>query len=511
MMTKAKNAKIHAIIILKIIFDRRISVKNYIQKLLLLTLFTTLTFTQVAAQELGEEFSEVQTSEASTVEESTLADQSQDNSDIVDPEPLESPLPLIQAIEVYSDENEGQSNFFLDIEIDNYQELYQLNIEYRLIPEDSNQYITSAILHYDKNMLDEANAPAGFRSSAGSHEGSIKLTFELDLPQDFTGDVSFEVISLLTEDGREYYNTDTALDDWAFIEGIQRVDGYIFSHNPVKEDSITESQLEDSQTAVTQAEGFDDLKQEESSIEPVVEVENQTARPQAPVASVVQDSNSNPNSVSLPYSDETNSADQESESDATNKLPNLTVESTSTEILVANQASDDINEVAGSNTNTKTLVDEATGVSVQLSGSDVDLIDGLSVQVLENSAQTGRDLYDINLLDSQGNVVNNLNHVILSLPLGTDRQVSQAIYVGESGTIYPLNYLVEDGMVKFAVNHFSKYGLVYATNSVQEPVETTVTGNYLPATGEETNALLLVGAVLLILGAIILFKRPEQV
>ena len=131
---------------------------------------------------------------------------------------------------------------------------------------------------------------------------------------------------------------------------------------------------------------------------------------------------------------------------------------------------------------TRTLVNEATGVRLDLQAGENPAIAGASIVHIERPEQapailTGQDydLFDIELLDTNGQIVDNSYPVKVTLPVDPGKSVDRVIYLPNAHTEESLDFQEvqvsqADGSltkaIVFTAAHFSAYAIVY------KPIET---------------------------------------
>ncbi|MBJ8349779.1 S8 family serine peptidase [Streptococcus zalophi] len=142
-------------------------------------------------------------------------------------------------------------------------------------------------------------------------------------------------------------------------------------------------------------------------------------------------------------------------------------------------------------TSSKTLIDSTNGVRVILEKGERSSIVGLKITHKETAdAQTPSvlasqdyDLYDIILLDKDGNSVQPTKDTLVILPVDDGKEVERVVYLPNTSTEESLDFTStsfrdEDGQlhqaVVFVAKHFSDYGLVYKKTTVST-TETQVT------------------------------------
>ncbi|WP_342388862.1 LPXTG cell wall anchor domain-containing protein [Salinicoccus bachuensis] len=107
------------------------------------------------------------------------------------------------------------------------------------------------------------------------------------------------------------------------------------------------------------------------------------------------------------------------------------------------------------------VVDEASGITVSSATGELEGVQ-VSVEVLEDSGliSNPHDLYDIELLDADGNEYEPEASVTVSIP--ANGTVSNVYYLGESGeTLTELAFEVMDGYVVFTKDSFSQFAVEY--------------------------------------------------
>ena len=125
------------------------------------------------------------------------------------------------------------------------------------------------------------------------------------------------------------------------------------------------------------------------------------------------------------------------------------------------QEGDDSEELDEDETAYSYLEDYGSGITVHSNSGEL-LNLTLSVEVLSPSdlIDGPHDLYDIEILDEDGNDYDLKNPVTVSIP--ADGSVANVYYLGENGeTFEEVSYSVEDGYVTFEVSDFSQYAVAY--------------------------------------------------
>lgn len=136
----------------------------------------------------------------------------------------------------------------------------------------------------------------------------------------------------------------------------------------------------------------------------------------------------------------------------------------------------------GNATETKTplVVDEATGLTVLFAQSDADVVTGLRVSHVETKATTtppvlvGKDfdLFDVEPVDKDGNVVDITSPATVSLPVDAGKQVTKVLYLPspdkEESLAFETKELNGKTYAIFTVNHFSQYAIVYLSEEVTD-------------------------------------------
>ncbi|MDO4774270.1 MAG: sialidase domain-containing protein, partial [Aerococcaceae bacterium] len=126
---------------------------------------------------------------------------------------------------------------------------------------------------------------------------------------------------------------------------------------------------------------------------------------------------------------------------------------------------------------TNTIENQVTGVSVTVKNADVDLVAGASVNKIDKTvninavslSEADHDLYDIELLDSDGNKVTITGEAVVKLPKEAEREVAKVVFLqkkdGDSEEYSELELAFEDkgDYVTFKAVHFSIYGLIYTS------------------------------------------------
>ncbi|WP_343044345.1 LPXTG cell wall anchor domain-containing protein [Streptococcus pacificus] len=203
-------------------------------------------------------------------------------------------------------------------------------------------------------------------------------------------------------------------------------------------------------------------------------------------------------------------------------------------------------------TSSKTLIDSTNGVSVILEEGELASIVGIKITHKETSdAQTPSvlasedyDLFDIILLDKDGNSLQPTKDTLVILPVDDGKEVARVVYLPNTSTEESLeftstNYRDESGQlhqaVVFVAKHFSDYGLVYkketvsttdnqptplavntkqdAPSSTQASASTTAKdGKTLPKTGDADTTSALLGLSLVVggLGIATSYRRRKN-
>lgn len=128
---------------------------------------------------------------------------------------------------------------------------------------------------------------------------------------------------------------------------------------------------------------------------------------------------------------------------------------------VEDQDGDDSEELDEDEITYSYLEDYGTGIMVHSNSAEL-LNLTFSVEVLSPSAliEEPHDLYDIEILDEDGNEYDLSNPVTVSIP--ADGSVANVYHLGENGeTVESVPYSVEDGYVVFEVSDFSQYAVAY--------------------------------------------------
>ncbi|MCW6667515.1 exo-alpha-sialidase [Aerococcaceae bacterium NML190938] len=126
---------------------------------------------------------------------------------------------------------------------------------------------------------------------------------------------------------------------------------------------------------------------------------------------------------------------------------------------------------------TNTIENQATGVSVTVKNADVDLVASATVSKIDKSvninavslSEVDHDLYDIELLGSDGNKVAITEEAVVKLPKEAEREVAKVVFLqkkdGDSEEYSEQELAFEDkgDYVTFNVAHFSVYGLIYTS------------------------------------------------
>ncbi|HEM3701925.1 TPA: discoidin domain-containing protein [Streptococcus suis] len=124
------------------------------------------------------------------------------------------------------------------------------------------------------------------------------------------------------------------------------------------------------------------------------------------------------------------------------------------------------------------LVDTQTGLRVELESGESKSITGLKVELLESgTAQTPEvllgqdfDLYSIELINSENQVVQPTKDTLIILPVDKDKQVERVVYLPQPHQAEELDFVEtiiknadgsEQAAIAFVAKHFSYYGLIY--------------------------------------------------
>ncbi|MBO4108152.1 hypothetical protein J5566_08145, partial [Streptococcus suis] len=139
------------------------------------------------------------------------------------------------------------------------------------------------------------------------------------------------------------------------------------------------------------------------------------------------------------------------------------------------------------------LVDPKTNVSVTLSEGETNRAVALRVVHKETNASTtpvilsnvDYDLFDIELVDDAGEIVDNSMPTVVRLPVDPGKEVARVVYLPNSASEESIAFKeiaspdgTGDKEVEFVAEHFSEYGIVYkdATVADTKAVGTTVAG-----------------------------------
>ncbi|MFA9494258.1 LPXTG cell wall anchor domain-containing protein, partial [Streptococcus sp. E17BB] len=100
---------------------------------------------------------------------------------------------------------------------------------------------------------------------------------------------------------------------------------------------------------------------------------------------------------------------------------------------------------------------------------------------------TDYDLFDIELVDKDGNVTKPAAPVDVYLPIDDGKDVAQVVYLPNSDQSHalPFTTITRDGKryAKFTAEHFSEYGIVYEPQSTPVPPTSDSTPNPVPTPG----------------------------
>ncbi|GGE32903.1 LPXTG cell wall anchor domain-containing protein [Streptococcus himalayensis] len=155
------------------------------------------------------------------------------------------------------------------------------------------------------------------------------------------------------------------------------------------------------------------------------------------------------------------------------------------------------------------LQGSSAGVTVTVSSQDAERIKSIrstpvtNAQLPNGLSMKDVDLYDINPLDENGNVVQFSENATVTLPVAKGRKVLKVIYyLPETGTIEDLafRYDARTNQVIFTMSQFSQYGIVYEPENASSTSQTAAKsekGKLLPKTGDHVSLLGFVGAGLL--------------
>ncbi|MFA9492436.1 family 20 glycosylhydrolase [Streptococcus sp. E17BB] len=102
---------------------------------------------------------------------------------------------------------------------------------------------------------------------------------------------------------------------------------------------------------------------------------------------------------------------------------------------------------------------------------------------------TDYDLFDIELVDTDGNIVKPTAPVDVYLPIDDGKDVAQVVYLPNSDQSHalPFTTITRDGKryAKFTAEHFSEYGIVYEPQSTPDPDHVPTPGT--PGQGGDTS------------------------
>ncbi|HFU3984444.1 TPA: LPXTG cell wall anchor domain-containing protein, partial [Streptococcus suis] len=130
------------------------------------------------------------------------------------------------------------------------------------------------------------------------------------------------------------------------------------------------------------------------------------------------------------------------------------------------------------------LVDPSTNVSVTLSEGETNRAVALRVTHKETNATTtpvilsnvDYDLFDIELVDDAGAIVENTMPTVVRLPIDPGKEVARVVYLPNSAAEESLAFRevanAEGKEVEFVANHFSEYGIVYKEVTTSEEIIT---------------------------------------
>ncbi|MGT2772190.1 YSIRK signal domain/LPXTG anchor domain surface protein [Streptococcus marimammalium] len=134
----------------------------------------------------------------------------------------------------------------------------------------------------------------------------------------------------------------------------------------------------------------------------------------------------------------------------------------------------------------KEIVDANSGIRITLEKGELASIKDVSVAQIETDdpktpnilKALDYDLFDIELLDANGDSVNPLKDVLVVLPVDKDKEVARVIYLPNTEeeeildftmtTFIDQNGETRQGVV-FVAKHFSEYGIVYKTKVTKVP------------------------------------------
>ncbi|MCU9533682.1 glycoside hydrolase domain-containing protein [Streptococcus sp. CSL10205-OR2] len=135
---------------------------------------------------------------------------------------------------------------------------------------------------------------------------------------------------------------------------------------------------------------------------------------------------------------------------------------------------------------TKEIVDSTSGVRIMLEEGELASIKDVSVSQIETDDPNtpnilkalDYDLFDIELLDVNGDTIQPLKDVLVVLPIDKDKEVARVIYLPNTDQEEILDFTMttftdQNGethqAVAFVTKHFSEYGIVYKTKVTKVP------------------------------------------
>lgn len=227
--------------------------------------------------------------------------------------------------------------------------------------------------------------------------------------------------------------------------------------------------------------------------------------------------------------DETDETAETTETEETT----ATEETTETEETTATDETDETDAVV----TIITFGHESTGITLQAEASVIGAADELSINEIVSgddytlAAKALKDistkfkLYDMALVDEDGNVVQPEGEVVVSIPIPDDYDINKlaVYYIASDGTIAQMSGYVSGENYIFTTDHFSLYALVEknvsstetsstASTSTKSSTSTTSSGSSVK-TGDESPVVLwiiLLGLSFTVVGSVILLKRSGK-
>ncbi|MGX7096333.1 peptidase [Gemella bergeri] len=180
---------------------------------------------------------------------------------------------------------------------------------------------------------------------------------------------------------------------------------------------------------------------------------------------------------------------------------------------------------------------DKTGVSVELSGNtkakglSANEINDLALakSILEKlnlPADNKIRIFDLKLLDKDNKVINSNEKRTVAIVLKAEEKDVAVYHVKDNGELELIKSRVENGVLKFEIDHFSKFAIVsnskkhktgnndnpniMPTSNITPTNSTLNSTKTLSKTGLENKSTLLVGAITLGLGVVLLTKRRKN-